>query len=209
MLPELRTQVPGPRSRELAAKLRRFESRNVTFVGDDWPVFWDRAEGTNVWDVDGNRFLDFTSAFGVSALGHGDGEIREALIEQAGSLIHAMGDVHPTALKADLCARLSALTFERWGAGQGKIILGNSGFEAVEAALKTSLLHKTCKLPCSTLEPRPPTPSFNVLVSTLQLHSIGGAMKKNLIHLVLSFSALLVFTSVALAQNTGTISGTV
>ena len=35
--------------------------------------------------------------------------------------------------------RLSALTFERWGAGTGKVILGNSGFEAVEAALKTSL----------------------------------------------------------------------
>jgi 4-aminobutyrate aminotransferase-like enzyme len=52
-----------------------------------------------------------------------------------------MGDVHPTLLKVELCRRLSELTYERWGAGAGKVILGNSGFEAVEAALKTSLLY--------------------------------------------------------------------
>ena len=51
-----------------------------------------------------------------------------------------MGDVHPTALKGELCARLSVLTFERWGAGFGKVILSNSGFEAVESALKTARL---------------------------------------------------------------------
>ena len=141
MLPEIHTSIPGPRSRELAAKLRAHESRNVTFIADDWPVFWQRAEGVNVWDVDGNRFLDLTSAFGVSGLGHTNAAVRAALVAQSGELMHAMGDVHPTAVKAELCARLSALTFERWGAGAGKTILGNSGFEAVEAALKTALLH--------------------------------------------------------------------
>jgi 4-aminobutyrate aminotransferase-like enzyme len=141
VLPEIKGPVPGPRSRELAARLRRFESRNVTFVADDWPVFWERAEGTNVWDADGNRFLDLTSAFGVAGLGHARPELTAALAAQAATLPHAMGDVHPTAVKADLCARLSALTFERWGAGTGRTILANSGFEAVEAALKTSLLH--------------------------------------------------------------------
>jgi 4-aminobutyrate aminotransferase-like enzyme len=95
----------------------------------------------NVWDADGNRFLDLTSAFGVSGLGHTNPAVGEALHSQARQLFHAMGDVHPTALKAELCTRLSVLTFERWGAGPGKVILGNSGFEAVEAALKTSLLH--------------------------------------------------------------------
>jgi 4-aminobutyrate aminotransferase-like enzyme len=141
VLPEIKGQIPGPRSRELAAQLRRFESRNVTFVAEDWPIFWERADGANVWDADGNRFLDMTSAFGVAGVGHTRREIREALNAQAGQLMHAMGDVHPTAVKAELCARLSAMTFERWGAGNGKVILGNSGFEAVEAALKTSLLH--------------------------------------------------------------------
>jgi 4-aminobutyrate aminotransferase-like enzyme len=140
MLPELITAIPGPRSLALATELRRHESRNVTFLSDDWPVFWQRAEGVNVWDADGNRFLDLTSAFGVCGLGHTNAAICEALVEQSQELLHAMGDVHPTALKAQLCARLSALTFERWGRGDGKVILGNSGFEAIEAALKTSLL---------------------------------------------------------------------
>ena len=141
MLPEIVTEIPGPRSRALAGKLRRFESRNVTYVDAEFPVFWERAVGTNVWDVDGNRFLDGTSAFGVAGLGHTNPAVREAMAAQAGTLFHAMGDVHPAALKADLCEQLSALTFERWGLGRGKTILGNSGSDAVEAALKTSLLH--------------------------------------------------------------------
>lgn len=141
MLPELRTEIPGPRSRELAAQLRACESQNVTFINDAFPVFWERAEGVNVWDADGNRFLDFTSAFAVSGLGHGAPAVRDALLDQATKLWHGMGDVHPTALKVQLCQKLSALTFERWGAGRGKTVLGNSGFEAVELALKTSMLH--------------------------------------------------------------------
>ena len=141
MLPLLQTPVPGPRSLEAAVRLRRVESRNVTFMDAEFPIFWQRGEGVNIWDVDGNRFLDWTSAFGVAGLGHTNPAVRDALIAQAGALLHAMGDVHPTPLKAGLCERLSALTFERWGAGPGKVILGNSGFEAVEAALKTALLH--------------------------------------------------------------------
>ena len=141
MLPALQTPIPGPRSLAAAGKLRQYESRNVTYMDAEFPVFWARAEGVNVWDVDGNRFLDWTSAFGVAGLGHTNPAVRDALIAQAGALLHGMGDVHPTPLKADLCERLSALTFERWGAGGGKVILGNSGFEAVEAALKTALLH--------------------------------------------------------------------
>jgi 4-aminobutyrate aminotransferase-like enzyme len=103
-------------------------------------VFWDRAEGTNVWDVDGNRFLDLTSAFAVAGLGHGAPAVCEALCEQSTRLIHAMGDVHPTPAKAELCRLLSKITFERWGAGAARTILANSGSEAVEAALKTALL---------------------------------------------------------------------
>ena len=140
MLPQLLTAIPGPRSRVLAEKLRRHESRNVTFLADDFPVFWQRAEGVNVWDADGNRFLDLTSAFGVAGLGHTNAAVRAALVKQAGGLLHAMGDVHPTELKAELCARLSALTYERWGAGDGKVVLSSSGSDAVETALKTALL---------------------------------------------------------------------
>lgn len=141
MLPELITAVPGPRSRALAARLRRAESRNVTMVGGQWPVFWERAAGVNVWDADGNRFLDFTAGFGVAGLGHSAAPVREALTGQAGRLLHAMGDVHPAEAKVELCERLAELTFGRWGAGRGKVILGNAGSDAIEAALKTSMLH--------------------------------------------------------------------
>jgi 4-aminobutyrate aminotransferase-like enzyme len=141
MLPELRTAVPGPRSLALAARLRRTESRHVTMVGEQWPVFWERAAGVNVWDADGNRFLDFTSGFGVAGLGHSSAPVREALTGQAGRLLHAMGDVHPAEAKVELCEALAELTFGRWGAGRGKVILGNSGSDAIEAALKTAMLH--------------------------------------------------------------------
>jgi 4-aminobutyrate aminotransferase-like enzyme len=140
MLPELVTAVPGPRSRELARLLRDYESRNVTYVSPHFPVFWERAEGANVWDVDGNRFLDLTSGFGVAGLGYTPEAVVEGAREQLGRLYHAMGDVHPTAEKVGLCAKLSELTFEMWGLGAGKTILTNSGSEAVEAALKTAWL---------------------------------------------------------------------
>ena len=138
MLPKLSTGIPGPQSLELSEKLKLYECRNVTYTADDWPVFWQRAEGVNVWDADGNRFLDLTSAFGVAGLGHGWSA--GAMREQSEQLIHGMGDVHPTALKVDVCQRLSALTYERWGAGVGKAILSNSGSEAVESALKSAYI---------------------------------------------------------------------
>jgi len=141
VLPEIVTPIPGPRSRELAAQLRRYESQNVTYLAEDFPIFWQRAEGTNVWDADGNRFLDLTSAFGVCGLGHTNPHLRSALVAQSAELMHAMGDVHPTAVKAELCRRLSAMTFERWDAGIGKTVLANSGSDAVEIALKTALLY--------------------------------------------------------------------
>ncbi len=141
MLPEILTAIPGPRSAAYAEKLARYEAREVTWMSPEFPIFWDRAEGVNVWDADGNRFLDLTSAFAVCGLGHGAKPLLGALAAQAEKLLHAMGDVHPAGVKAELCEALSRITFERWHAGTGKTILCNSGSEAVEAALKTALLH--------------------------------------------------------------------
>jgi 4-aminobutyrate aminotransferase-like enzyme len=141
MLPDIVSAIPGPQSRAYAEKLSCYEAREVTFLTEGFPVFWERAEGVNVWDVDGNRFLDFTSAFAVTGLGHGAKAIRRALEDQSRKLLHAMGDVHPASVKVDLCELLSRITFERWGIGRGKSILCNSGSEAVEAALKTLLLY--------------------------------------------------------------------
>lgn len=140
MLPELVTEIPGSRSLELAEELRKYESHNVTYTAPDWPVFWERADGTNVWDADGNRFVDLTSAFGVAGLGHTHEPLAEAMREQSEKLIHAMGDVHPTQLKVEVCKKLSEMTYERWGLGVGKTVLSNSGSEAVETALKTAFI---------------------------------------------------------------------
>lgn len=91
-----------------------------------------------MWDVDGNRFLDMTSGFGVAGLGYGF--TGNALREQSASLMHAMGDIHPARVKVELCEALSEITFEKWVGEKGKCLFGNSGFEAVEAALKTAVL---------------------------------------------------------------------
>ena len=138
MLPEILTTIPGPISLALARRLAEVECRDTTFLVNDWPVFWERAQGANVWDADGNRFLDMTSGFGVA--GRGYGFTGEALRNQSVSLMHAMGDVHPARVKVELCEALSEITFEKWQGKKGKCLFGNSGFEAVEAALKTAVL---------------------------------------------------------------------
>jgi 4-aminobutyrate aminotransferase-like enzyme len=131
-------------SRQVLQTLRDYESRNVTFIEPDgsWPIVWARARGTHVWDVDGRKYLDLTAAFGVAAAGHANPRVVRAGQKQMASLLHAMGDVHPHARKAQLARELSRITFERWGpkGRSGKTIFCNSGFEAVEAALKTALL---------------------------------------------------------------------
>jgi 4-aminobutyrate aminotransferase-like enzyme len=141
--PRLTTAVPGPRSRAMARRLHRVESRNITCVGPDGPIFWQRARGANVWDADGNRYIDLTAAFGVAGVGHDNPRVAAALKSQAGRLLHAMGDVHPNELKLRLAAELGRLSFGRWQTRQpeARVIFANSGAEAVEAALKTAMIH--------------------------------------------------------------------
>ncbi len=138
MLPKIFTNVPGEKSLAWGRRLAEVECRNTTFLAADWPIFWERAEGVNVWDVDGNRFMDMTSGFGVAGLGYGF--TAEALRRQSDVLMHAMGDVHPARVKVELCEVLSEITYEKWEGKKGKCLFGNSGFEAVEAALKTAVL---------------------------------------------------------------------
>lgn len=136
-------------TRQILDLLCSYESRNVTFVESDasWPIVWERARGTHVWDAEGRKYIDLTAAFGVAAAGHANPRVVRAGQKQMAKLLHAMGDVHPHALKAKLARELSRITFERWTkrkgkqkAKRGKVIFCNSGFEAVEAALKTAML---------------------------------------------------------------------
>lgn len=134
--PSIRTPPPGPRSRALAARLQRVECPDTTYIADDFPVFWERAEGALVWDADGNRYVDLTGAFGVAVPGHAPQRVGIALREQAARLVHGMGDVHPSALKVQVAERLAAVA----PGDLGVTLFGNAGFEAVEAALKTATL---------------------------------------------------------------------
>jgi 4-aminobutyrate aminotransferase-like enzyme len=130
------------KNKEVIKLLGSHESRNVLFTEQDgsWPIAWERAKDVFVWDADGKKYLDLTAAFGVAAAGHANSNVIAAGQKQLERLPHAMGDVHPHACKAELARELSCITFERWSQKTGKTIFCNSGFEAVEAALKTAML---------------------------------------------------------------------
>ena len=153
--PAFVTEVPGPASRALAERLARVESRNVTAL-EPIPIFWERASGANLWDVDGNRFVDLTAAFGVANVGHAHPRVARAVADQAGALMHGMGDVHPPRVKVELLERLIALYPSGSPVDEGaspskrastrsappavRAVLSSSGSDAVETALKTALL---------------------------------------------------------------------
>jgi 4-aminobutyrate aminotransferase-like enzyme len=140
-------------TKKILELLRDYESRNVLFTEPDgsWPIVWERAKDVHVWDADGKKYLDLSGAFGVAAAGHANANVVKAGQKQMARLLHAMGDVHPPARKAELAQKLSQITFERWTNPPelkiqnskfktGKVIFSNSGFEAVESALKTAAL---------------------------------------------------------------------
>ena len=135
-LPSLRTAVPGPRSRALAERLERVESRNITRLHPVPPIFWAEALGANVRDVDGNVFIDLTAGFGVATAGHAPPAVAHAISEQAKRLAHGLGDVHPSRAKVELLEKLAAIS----PGALSVSILGSAGAEAVEAALKTTAL---------------------------------------------------------------------
>jgi 4-aminobutyrate aminotransferase-like enzyme len=141
-LPSLRTEVPGPASRAWVDRLAARECPAVTArrarraaalgTADTDPIVWAEAVGCNVRDVDGNVFVDLTAGFGVATVGHRHPRVVAAATAQAGALVHAMGDAFPDPRRIELMERLCALT------GMDRCILGLSGSDAVEAAIKTA-----------------------------------------------------------------------
>lgn len=129
-------RIPGPRTGALVPALQRFESRGVTYLTDDLPVFWRSASGDTVQDVDGNHYIDLTAAFGVANAGHSNATVASAIADQAHVLMHAMGDVYPTEAKSRLLQKLAQIT----PGDLSKTFLASTGAEAVETALKTTIL---------------------------------------------------------------------
>jgi 4-aminobutyrate aminotransferase-like enzyme len=136
LLPEIAVPPPGPRSRELSEALRDLEAPGVnTLFGGEPAILWEEALGANVRDVDGNIYIDLTSGFGVAAVGHRHPRIVEAVREQAGRLLHGLGDVHAHPLRVALARRLVEIA----PVDDPQVFFSISGAEAVEIALKTAL----------------------------------------------------------------------
>jgi len=144
-LPHLLTPVPGPASRAAVDLLARHECPAITSrrerrakalgAAHDDPIVWERALGANVEDVDGNVFVDLTAGFGVALLGHRHPDVVRAVQTQSERLLHAMGDAFPDLTRVRLLERLGALS-----APLSVGILGLSGSDAVDAAVKTAVL---------------------------------------------------------------------
>jgi len=130
------TTVPGPRSHSLAATLAATEPRGVTHIAKHFPIFWESADGALVTDVDANRYLDLSSAFGVALTGHANPVVAAAVAEQARRLPHGMGDVHPTDVKVRLLERLASIA----PVHDARTFLCANGSDAVEFALKTAMI---------------------------------------------------------------------
>lgn len=95
-----------------------------------------RGVGSNLFDSDGNRYVDLAGGFGALILGHTHPEVIAALQEQSACLTQALGDLYPSEQKIALLERLCALY-----PGEARAIIGQSGSDAVSAALKTAVLH--------------------------------------------------------------------
>jgi 4-aminobutyrate aminotransferase-like enzyme len=143
--PAIAGPPPGPRSRQLSRRIAAAEAPGInTLAGPpDAPLpslFWEEAAGANVVDVDGNRFVDLASGFGVAAVGHRHPRVVAAICQQAGRLVHGLGDVHPHPLRVTLAERLAARVPVAAGPAGARVHFGISGAEAVEIAVKTALL---------------------------------------------------------------------
>ncbi|HTA91195.1 MAG TPA: aspartate aminotransferase family protein [Polyangiaceae bacterium] len=100
-------------------------------------IVYASAKGSNVIDVDSNRYVDLAAGFGAMLLGHSHPNVLRVLEFQAQRLLLALGDVFPADAKIALCERLAQLHPDP----SARVILGQSGADAVTAALKSALLY--------------------------------------------------------------------
>jgi len=132
---ELRTEIPGPRSRELAEREARSVARPLRV---HLPVFAERAENATITDVDGNVLIDFAGGVGVVNVGHAHPRVVEAIVEQAQLFVHTDFTIVPYETYVELGERLCALVPI---AGSTRAAFFNAGTEAVENAVKLARLH--------------------------------------------------------------------
>ena len=129
-LPNMVTDLPGPKARDIIASDHRYISPSYT---RSYPLVVRSAKGAIVEDVDGNRFLDFSAGIAVCSTGHCHPDVVRAIQKQAESLIHMSGTDFYYEHMPQLARKLESLMPDgkSW-----RCFFGNSGTEAVEAAMK-------------------------------------------------------------------------
>jgi len=135
MLPKLITSLPGPKAKAIIDRDDQVISPSYT---RSYPLVAERGEGAMVQDPDGNRFLDFAAGIAVVATGHCHPKVVKAIQDQAAKLIHMSGTDFYYQNMVQLAEKLASLVP---GQGPRRVYFGNSGTEAVEAALKLARYH--------------------------------------------------------------------
>src|SRR5437660_8986698 len=133
--PKIMTALPGPHAKRVLAGDDQFISPSYT---RSYPLVAKEGHGIVVTDVDGNEFFDFSSGIAVTSTGHCHPDVVAAIRKQAGELIHMSGTDFYYESLVTLAERLSKIAPM---SGPHKIYYGNSGAEAIEAALKLARYH--------------------------------------------------------------------
>jgi 4-aminobutyrate aminotransferase / (S)-3-amino-2-methylpropionate transaminase / 5-aminovalerate transaminase len=132
---DIRTEIPGPRSREILERERHAVARPL-IVHE--PIVADRARGATITDVDGNTFVDFVGGVGVANVGHNHPRVVAAIVEQAERFLHTDFTVVPYEGYVELAERLGSLAPI---SGETRCAFFNAGAEAVENAVKLARLY--------------------------------------------------------------------
>ncbi len=133
--PLIHTRLPGPIAKRILAEDKQFVSPSYTRT---YPLVAKQGRGVMVEDVDGNRFLDFSAGIAVVSTGHCHPKVVTAIQEQAAQLIHMSGTDFYYGSLAELARRLGEITP---GKGPKRVYFGNSGTEAIEAAMKLARIY--------------------------------------------------------------------
>jgi 4-aminobutyrate aminotransferase len=134
-VPDIRTELPGPKAQALLERDARYTSPSYTRI---YPLVVERGSGAVIRDVDGNLFLDFTAGIAVTATGHCHPHVVAAITDQAHKLLHMSGTDFYYQPQIDLAQRLAE---SGPGPGPKRVFFTNSGAEALEAALKLARWH--------------------------------------------------------------------
>src|SRR5277367_4227736 len=133
--PKITTALPGPNAKRILAGDEKYVSPSYT---RSYPLVAKSGRGIVVTDVDGNEFFDFSAGIAVTSTGHCHPHVVAAIQKQAGELIHMSGTDFYYESMVTISERLSKIAPMP---GPHRFYFGNSGAEAVEAALKLARYH--------------------------------------------------------------------